>query len=228
MSYKLHFFRAAAAGAVFLSSAASATDAAGDRMVPVQRFAPSVQTAAPIHIDGGCAATQPILDPSMEATDGTTFANPNWNSTSTNFGTALCNVAACGGVGPHTGTFWAWFGGIAAAENATLSQTLIIPSTGPRYLNFWMWISGVAAPFTDTLTIKIDGTTLRTFTEPSVAEPAWTQRSVDISAFANGASHTISFELIHPAGGGTGNFHVDDTTSDCAQMPVEVQSYQVE
>lgn len=41
--------------------------------------------------------------------------NPYWTEASINFGSPLCTVATCGsggGTGPHTGSWWAWFGGI--------------------------------------------------------------------------------------------------------------------
>src|SRR5690606_32233640 len=43
--------------------------------------------------------------------------NPVWEEASTNFGTPLCAVGSCGSnpaFVPHTGDWWAWFGGIDA------------------------------------------------------------------------------------------------------------------
>ena len=39
----------------------------------------------------------------------------------------------------------------------------------------------------------MDGTTVQTHTESSTPEPSYSQQTVDLSAYANGASHTISF-----------------------------------
>ena len=153
---------------------------------------------------------QLILDPTFEA--GTPW--PDWTTqTSTNFKTPICNLDLCGtGSGtapPFAGDNWAWFGGVPAPETATLGQAVTIPSGVTATLTFQLRIGTVVAPFTDTLTVKIDGTTLQTFTEPAMAETAYTLRTFDVSAFANGASHTILFTYVGPTDG-TANFTVDN------------------
>src|SRR6185295_3820585 len=85
-----------------------------------------------------------------------TFWNPE---TSTNFGTPLCDVPSCGTGGgaspPRTGAFWCWFGGIPAAETATLGQTVNFPATDPiKTLTFWMRIGTVSSPFTDVMNVR--------------------------------------------------------------------------
>ena len=147
-----------------------------------------------------------------------------WNNpqTSTNFGTPLCDLAGCGnGAGaspPRTGAIWAWFGGATSAETATLGQSVTIPA-GTASLRFWMRIGTVTAPFTDVLNVRVDGVTVQTYTEPAVAEAAYTERVIDLTAFANGASHNITFEYIGTTTG-TGSFVVDDVSliagSGCA------------
>ena len=96
----------------------------------------------------------------------------NWPvETSTNFGTPLCDFASCGNGGgaspPRTGLIWAWFGGIAAPETATLGQTVTIPSGGPATLHFWMRIGTVTAPFTDVLNVRVDGAIVQSYLEPA-------------------------------------------------------------
>ena len=86
-----------------------------------------------------------------------------------------------------------------------------IPSGVTASLTFQLRIGAVASPFTDTLTVQIDGTTLQTFTEPAMAEAAYTLRTFDVSAFADGASHTHPVHLRqHGATVGIANFTVDD------------------
>lgn len=81
-------------------------------------FAAPLVGAAPLVQDGG-----------FEAGAVPTY----WTSTSTNFGTPICD-ASCGGVGPRTGTYWAWFGGAGtAAEAGSVEQTGEL-STGPKTL----------------------------------------------------------------------------------------------
>jgi Carboxypeptidase regulatory-like domain len=140
-----------------------------------------------------------------------------WNSpqTSTNFGTPLCDAGSCGTGGgtapPRTGLIWVWFGGIPAAETATLGQNVTIPSGGPALLSFWMRIGTVTAPFTDVLNVRIDGTIVQSYPEPAVAEAAYTKRIIDLSAYANGAVHNVEFEYVGPSNG-TGSYVVDDVS----------------
>lgn len=144
-----------------------------------------------------------------------TFWNPE---TSTNFGTPLCTASCTTGGGtapPRTGAFWAWFGGIAVvagnpvAETATLGQTVTL-QTGNAHLNFFMRIGAVNTPFADVLNVRVDGAIVASFPEPTVAQGAYSLRSINLTAFANGAAHAILFEYIHPADGGLSNYVVDD------------------
>ena len=50
---------------------------------------------------------------------------------------------------------------------------------------------------------------MQTFPEPTVAEGAYTLRSINLSAFANGANHAILLEYIGPTTG-TGSYVIDD------------------
>lgn len=178
--------------------------------------------------DGGvpvCTPVQLLSDPGLEATSidgGGLGTNPFWGSTSSNFGSVFCNSGAGGNCPdddgtavPRNGQFFAWFGGIAAAETSTLTQTVSIPAGDPRHLNFFLRRSFVSAPLSAVLRIKVDGNTLRTFEEPAAPEADYVARSVDLSAFANGASHTLEFEYDNPTDGGKSSFIVDDITLEC-------------
>jgi len=167
-----------------------------------------------------CSGGDVWVDGGFEATDPVTLLNPNYILSSTNFGSPLCSVAVCGDGGgtapPRTGTFWAWFGGIGApAETGTLSQSVTFPAgVASVTLHFYLRIGAVTSPFTDVLTVTVDGALQQTFSEPSVGEAAYTLRSLDVTAFANGGPHTVLFTYTHPAGGGTANFSVDDISLD--------------
>lgn len=171
-----------------------------------------------------CVPGNNILDPSWEATVTGTLTNAFWVATSTNFGTPLCDVATCGSVAsavPRTGSFWAWNGGISAAETATIAQTVTFPTGATSVtLNYFLRIGAVTTPFVDTLVVSVDNVAQQTFTEPSVAEATYTLRSVNLLAFADGNPHTIKFTYTHP-GTGTSNFNVDDVTLDvvCGAAP---------
>ena len=172
----------------------------------------------PTPTPGSCTPGNKLQDPGFEASTGAgPITNPFWPSTSTQFGTSLCSAAVCGSVAsavPRNGTYWAWFGGTDGPETGTVSQAVTIPSGGTATLNYFLRIGAVAAPFTDVLNVKVDGTTVQSFTEPSAAEASYTLRSVNLDAFANGAPHTILFEYMSPTGGGIANFNVDDVTLD--------------
>jgi hypothetical protein len=161
-----------------------------------------------------------ILDGGFEAGGiPSTFWNPE---TSTHFGTPVCNFATCGdggGSAPgRTGDFWAWFGGIGAPETSTLGQTVTIAASSSATLTFWLRIGAVSSPFTDVLNVKVDGTTVQSYAEPSVAESAYTQRTINLNAFATGAARQILFEYVGPSTG-IGNFTVDDVALTVCGLP---------
>ncbi|MET0231162.1 MAG: hypothetical protein ABW186_09555 [Rhodanobacteraceae bacterium] len=174
---------------------------------------------------GSCTPAQLLLDPGFEATDNSAlpYTNPNWDSTSANFGSSFCDAAGCGDGGgtaaPHAGTFWAWMGGAPAGapEDATVSQAVVIPSGDTRFLNFWLWIGAIGDGSTN-MDVSVDGNVVTSFPEPVDAEAGYTQRGVDISSFADGASHTIEFSYTDANGTGS-NYSVDDVTIDCTPAP---------
>ena len=166
-----------------------------------------------------CTPADALADGGLEASNPNTGASTIWISTSTNFGTAICHSNFCPNDGntalPRSGAFWAWFGGFNGAETSTLSQSVVLPVGAPRHLNFFLRRGRVTAPFDAELRVKIDGSTVRTFNEPSSAEADYIARTVDLSSFANGQSHLIEFEYINPGGSGTSNFVVDDLSVVC-------------
>jgi hypothetical protein len=161
----------------------------------------------------------PTCTPTERIADGTFEVGNPWTAwtvqTSTNFGTAICNTALCGTdsgtAPPFAGDNWIWFGGSTAAETATAGQNVTIPAGSPATLTFQLRIGKVITPFTDTLNVKIDGTTITTFTEPAVAESNYTLRSFDVSSFADGSSHTILFTYTGTTTGAA-NFTIDNVS----------------
>ncbi|MEQ1606171.1 MAG: carboxypeptidase regulatory-like domain-containing protein [Pyrinomonadaceae bacterium] len=168
-----------------------------------------------------------VQDGGFEAnTDAGT--NPNWASTSTAFGTSLCTAAGCGTLTtPRTGNGWLWFDGTGsgAAENGTAQQMITIQPGRTATLSYYLRIANVAAPSNSVLTITVDGTVVQTIAEPAVAESAYTLRTVDLSAFANGVPRSLSFNYSRPGGAaGSDNFLIDDITlsTTCVQTVVSV------
>ena len=120
-----------------------------------------------------------------------------WTETSTNFGTPICDVANCGtggGTGPAAGVYWAWFGGITVPEIATLSQSVVIGSGGPATLTFQLEMPSCESS-ADWFYVEVDGTQVY-FTDG--ADPACNQIgyqlvTLNLNAYADGLSHTITF-----------------------------------
>ncbi len=172
--------------------------------------------------EAACTPGNKVLDGGFEAATGDPLNSPNWTETSTNFSSPLCSIALCGDglgtAGPRTGTIWSWFGGAESAETSTLSQSVTFPGAGATSvnLNFFLRVGAVSSPFTDVLKVKVDGVSQVTFPEPALAEGAYSMRTVNLLAFANGAPHTIQFEYTGPESALGANFNVDDVRLDVA------------
>jgi hypothetical protein len=175
-----------------------------------------------------CTPAQLIADPGFEATTSTN-QNPNWQSTSTGNGTSLCSTAGCGTggatAGPRTGSGWLWFDGTGsgAAEVGSASQTVTFPNRGSATLTYFLRIGVVNAPQSTVLRVIVDGNTVQTITEPATAEAAYTQRTVDLSAYADGQAHTIRFDYNRPGGQSVSeNWTIDDVALNytCTNPPV--------
>ena len=150
-----------------------------------------------------------VGDPGFEAGPG----GGTWTEASTNFGTPVCDVGTCGtgtGTGPFEGLFWTWFGGIGASEIGSMTQDITI-NPGSNEMTFWLEqiVCDSAADFME---VTIDGTQVF-FTDgssPLCGVLGYSQQTVDISAFADGGTHTLEFrsEIFANNGGGS-NFFVD-------------------
>ncbi|MEA3335952.1 MAG: proprotein convertase P-domain-containing protein, partial [Chloroflexota bacterium] len=156
-----------------------------------------------------------IQDGSFEA--GT--PNPFWTEFSLNFGTPLCDVPSCGtgtGTGPLTGAWWAWFGGIGAYEEGSVSQVVNIPSGSPATLTFWTE-QIVCDSVADYMEVTVDGTQvwMTDGSDPACGVLGYREITVDVSAWADDGPHTLEFhsEIFANNGGGS-NFFVDDVVLD--------------
>ena len=156
--------------------------------------------------------TNLLQDPSFEAYT----PNPYWLEASINYGSPLCTITDCGtgggSAGPRTGSVWSWFGGTDNNESASLSQNVVFPN-GSATLSFYLWI-GAAGPGSDTsdvFTSKIDGVTVFSANATQInSYPTYTLVSVNVSAFANGAAHSVTFSSVTT--GQTVNFNLDDVS----------------
>src|SRR6185503_844717 len=174
--------------------------------------------------DGTSCSSNFVTDGSFE---GGQFSG-NWTEDSSNFCnllnecSPLCNQALCGangGAGPHSGSFYAWFGGIDTFEEGSLEQSVtILPGAT---LSFFLEIPVSSGNGVDFLRAKIDGTTVF---EALENDPQYSNGyalvSVSRGAFADGGVHTLRFESVITGSPQLTNFSVDDVslnapTFDC-------------
>ena len=101
-----------------------------------------------------------------------------------------------GGKTPHGGTYYAWFGNSTTPATATLSQTKTIPVAAAATLTFYLRIAG-AGTGSGGLSVWLDGTKVGSYLHSSKSPSpytAYTQITIDVSAYADGGSHTLAFE----------------------------------
>ncbi len=169
-------------------------------------------------IEDGWQCSLPV--PQIQLPDHSFEAGPGggtWTESSVNFDTPICNEDACGlseGVGAADGEFWAWLGGIVAGdpdEIASVSQSVAVPSTAIS-LAF-----DFALPYCDSaddfLELRIDGNVEFSVngSDGFCESAGYEVRNVDITAYADGAVHSIEFysESFATNGDAT-NFFVDN------------------
>lgn len=160
------------------------------------------------------AQTQVLTDTDLELTGA---GGTQWSSTSTNFGTVMCDVGTCGTCGgpcaPHSGTYFAWFGGSGSAEVGTLTQTFNVASGGVATLSFYLMMpnAGVSA---DSIAADLDGTNVwfKLGDDTTGFENAYAIIDVNIASITSG-SHTLTFRG-NETGTASGSFNslIDDIT----------------
>jgi Zn-dependent metalloprotease len=152
-------------------------------------------------VGGGCGSPgQKLGNPGFES--GVTV----WSQT----------PAVIGQNGPsepaHSGTWDAWMDGYGTTHTDTLSQTVTLPSGCTTYtLTYFLHIDTAETTTTtqfDKLTVTMGSTTVATFSNLNKAA-GYTQRSVDVSAFA-GQTVTLKFTATEDSSLQT-SFVVDDT-----------------
>jgi hypothetical protein len=152
-----------------------------------------------------------------------------WTEASTNFGTPICDTGSCGTggapIGPNSGAFWTWFGGIGAFEEGSVSQSVTIPAAATGTLTFFVMAPVCSGDAPDFVEATLDGTSVWSINATNAlcgTDTAYTQISVDVSAYADGGSHTLAFHSVVNGVSGTTNFFIDDidlTTAGTAGPP---------
>ena len=145
--------------------------------------------------------------------------NPVWAETSTNFGTPLCTDALCGSSGgPNTGTWFVWFGGIAAVEDGSVQQSFIIEATDTE-LTFARQLPACDSA-DDFVRLTLDGTTVweKDGADPACGEPDYFTETIDLASASGGPynddlAHVIRFDSsVTATNGGISNFFIDDVS----------------
>ena len=140
---------------------------------------------------------------------GQLLLNPGFESGAVDW-TSTANVIFTDGYNPHSGVGYAWLDGYGTAHTDYVYQTVNIPAGCKATLSYWLNVdaSGVTSPVTATFTAQANGHVLQTFTNAN--EAPYTQKSVDISAYA-GQSVQIKFNGVENANDFNTSFFVDDT-----------------
>lgn len=180
---------------------------------------------------------QPLAGRALPASDATPVASlgcadillgggfeeegaPAWEQFSTNFGTPHCGTN-CGNdgmtAGPRTGKRWMWFGG-AGTEGTISPEIGIITQTvtlqpGSATLSFYLWLGRAGEP-EDNFEVLMNGTQQFVVFADSPEYSTYQPVSLDLSAFADGDSHALTFRAIQTVVGANfvTNFNLDDAS----------------
>ncbi|QIG42747.1 hypothetical protein G5V58_08095 [Nocardioides anomalus] len=172
-------------------------------LVVLAPFAAAPASAAELLGDGG-----------FENATGNPLNSPSWTEADNRrSGSPLCSTSTCNGVSPHGGSRWVAFGGSpsTAPHNASVSQSVTFPSGGTALLTYWYANQAVSSCACATVRVQVDGTTVKTHTEGSSAQASYTQQTVNLSQYANGASHTVAFVYANTTSG-TKVMSIDDVS----------------
>ena len=123
--------------------------------------------------------------------------NPAWQEGATHTGTPICSLASCRSsgstVGPRSGNYWAWFGGLSQAQSSFVAQEVRL-AADPAILSFWLWIGAASGTVSDTLTVSVDGEQLFSVSEADhETYRSYTEVTRTLSAYADGGTHLLLF-----------------------------------
>ena len=133
-----------------------------------------------------------------------------WTESSTNFNTPICDATCTEdpGAGPYAGDWYAWYGGSdGALEEAAVSQSVTIDGE-TAYLSFRFSINDSGGTGGDVFVAQIDDTVVFMVTDLDTGFEGYTPVSLDVSDFADGMEHTVTFSAAI-TGAGLTNFFLD-------------------
>src|SRR3954449_8413418 len=172
-------------------------------------------------LPASAGANELLGDPGFESSTGTPPFSPSWVEADSVFGSPICSASFCGTDGgshaPHSGSRWVWFGATGnPTHTASIQQTVTIPSGNtPVTASWWVWV-GFGGDGDETLTVTFDGVTKATYTTANMG--VYVKTSIDVSAAADGGTHTIRFAYVNP-GGQDANMNVDDVSIFNSPVP---------
>lgn len=166
--------------------------------------------------------TQPLQDPSFEATTGDGGSNPYWQGSDSAAGAGATSFYSNSGfsIPTHTGNWAIWFGGYGpiSAYTQSASQTVTLANVPSLFINFYMQVGGAAANTGDILSIGVDGNYATVDASTLTPGTSFVANAVDISAFADGGSHTIELRYSHDGSGANAFLYIDDVTVDTTSI----------
>ncbi|MCB9043571.1 MAG: T9SS type A sorting domain-containing protein [Chitinophagales bacterium] len=195
------------------------SNTAGDYKVQVTTGYPSCGTDATcrhifaIGVSSACDALASLRDGSFEQSAGSI-----WSETVITSGTTYAIVDT---QLPLTGSQSAWLGGYGQTSDTYVQQTLTFPNGGTLKLYLWLLL-GICDSASDVFTVEVDGNVVYTqyATGTNCGDDTWHLKSIDLSSYANGASHTVRIRGKEFAvNGGNTNFFVDDVTLEHCSTP---------
>ena len=144
--------------------------------------------------------------------------NPIWVEASTNFGTPICTIDACGdglGTGPFEGTWWAWFGGIDVPETSSVAQAIQGIADEVCEIAFMLEIPVSSGNGVDFLAVEIEGVEIFRALESATGYETYAPVVIDVSDQIDGTSQVLEiFGTITGSPDNT-NFFVDNVSIDC-------------
>lgn len=210
-----------AAGLTLGSHAASLCVATNDATHPLLEVPIAFQVTQPandqIFRDGFDPPQQALQDPSFEATTGDGDSNPFWEGSDTNGGASATSFfsASYTGVAARTGEWEVWFGGWdsnSSVNTQTASQIVPLANAPALYLTYWRLVTATPEAG-DVLSVLVDGNPVASVDASALpVDSAYQPVSVNISSYADGASHEIELRFEHDGSGDDGNIYIDDVT----------------
>ncbi|MEM6993541.1 MAG: hypothetical protein AAF721_23705 [Myxococcota bacterium] len=153
--------------------------------------------------------TNLLEDPGFEAGTPSTA----WMEASQVFGTPICDQGCTEDPGalPFAGDWWVWFGGVEEPEIASVSQTINVTGDVAE-LQFAFSINAAAGTGNDFVQVHIDDTEIFLATDAEMdMYDGYTGVTIDISDFADGEDHLLTFSG-DLTGEGLSNFFIDDAS----------------